>query len=143
MFLKIKSQICLYSDFGVGLARRGPYMIKIKDPMSADIWSYTRVYGLHVYDPYTCIWYPYMSIHVYDTHIWVCFPLWCYYHLCLLFICLFDRYVFLDLTRKLIIVLNSIESFLNCFYFLFWDNLISFVSIWSWLISLIDWVWIN
>ena len=68
IWVQVYDPIYVYSKY--------TYMSQLNDPMSADIWSYTRVYGLHVYDPYTCIWYPYMSIHVYDTHIWVRFPLW-------------------------------------------------------------------
>ena len=52
-----------------------PYMVKLKDPMSADIWSYTAVYGFHVYDSGARIWDTYMCMQTYDTHICVPIPL--------------------------------------------------------------------
>ena len=52
-----------------------PYMVKLKDPMSADIWSYTAVYGFHVYDSGARIWDTYMCMQTYDTHICVSIPL--------------------------------------------------------------------
>ena len=52
-----------------------PYMVKLKDPMSAHIWSYTAVYGFHVYDSGARIWDTYMCMQTYDTHICVPIPL--------------------------------------------------------------------
>ena len=54
-----------------------------------------------------------------------------YKHVCFLMSMWFD---------KLIIVLNLIGNRFELFVFLFWINLMSFVSIWSWLISFGVWL---